>query len=270
MKTSAFAIIAALAITASANAQIYSYDSVGFNYIQNFDGLIQTGGGSLGGVGPHDLTNSNLLASGTMAGWSFSNYGGSGSVTEFRAQNGSLGSSAGRGVISFGQTGDSDRALGTLATSNQISRFGFILQNNTGTVLTSFSLSFDGEMWRSGGVGLTNHLTFAYAVTSSAAGINASGFTDVSSLAYAATSFAPNEAAVNGNENHAFLGDTVSGFVWVPGDYLILRWSGEDLSGQDNGLAIDNMSFDAVPEPTAWAMLGVASAAVVFLRRRRN
>ncbi|HMP08334.1 MAG TPA: hypothetical protein PJ982_18445, partial [Lacipirellulaceae bacterium] len=103
-----------------------------------------------------------------------SNYAGSSPSTEFRAQDGSQAGSAGRGVVSFGAAGSSDRALGVLATSNQISRFGVAFVNNTATTLNQMSAEFVVEQWRRGNVPSPgNSLAFAYAVTSDpTAGIN--------------------------------------------------------------------------------------------------
>jgi hypothetical protein len=194
-----------------------------------------------------------------------------GTDTEWRAQNGSLSGSTGRGLVSFGPTGDSDRALGTLATDQQVSRFGLTLQNNSGSVLDAFSLSYSGEQWRSGGTGVTNSLYFSYSIVSANPSIDGSGFTDVASLTYTASAFSPFQSAVNGNDFSTAISGGVSGITWNPGDYLIIRWSGEDKTGQDNGLAVDNVSFSAtaVPEPATWALLGLGAAGVLALRRRR-
>jgi len=263
----AFTILAA----ASAHAQL-SYDTIGSVYTQDFNTLIQSGSGTAAGHGPIDITTGNLLASGTLAGWSFSNYGGDGTGTEWRATNGGSSGSAGRGVNSFGLTGDSDRALGSLSTSAQINRFGLTIQNNTGSTLDAFSLSYFGELWRSGDSGVTNTLTFSYAIFSSNPSIEGSGFSDISSLNYAATSFDPFNTAVNGNDHSTAISGGVSGLAWNPGDYLVIRWTAGQEVGQDNGLAVDNVTFSAsaVPEPTTWALLGIGAAGAFALRRRAS
>ena len=93
----------------------------GGTYSQNFDGLGSTGAQTLTGRGPHALNG--VIGTAGLDGWYAANFGGSSTNTEVRAQDGSLAGSAGRGVVSFGTGGSGERALGALATSNQISSF---------------------------------------------------------------------------------------------------------------------------------------------------
>lgn len=269
MKKTAIAF-ALLGLAASAQVQAqYLYNTKGFLYTQNFNTLNTTGSGSVSGVGPHAISSTNLGNLG--AGWTMSNFGGSSGNTEYRAQDGSQAGGSGRGVVSFGTTGSSDRALGTLATSNQISRFGFTLQNTTAEALTSFTLAFDGEWWRSGGdVGapVTNTLAFEYGIFSSVPTINSTGFISVPSLNYTVTSNGT-EAALNGNSGFTHFEQTLSGINWGAGQYLVLRWTGQDVGGQDNGLAVDNVSFRAVPEPTTSLLMAIGFGTFVFTMRRR-
>ena len=81
-----------------------------------------------------------------MEGWFGANFFGSSTNTEFKAQDGSLGSGAGRGVISFGANGSSDRALGALPTSNQIPSFGIVLFNASSDTYQALDVSFIGEL----------------------------------------------------------------------------------------------------------------------------
>src|SRR5262245_2405832 len=122
----------------TANAAPLSY--TGGTYSQNFDGLPTTGSTKILTAGPPDIQGH--LGSTVMNGLPMSNFGGTSADTEFRAQDGSLSGSSGRGVVSFGTSGSTERALGVLATSNQISRFGVAFVNNTGVTLKQLSLNF--------------------------------------------------------------------------------------------------------------------------------
>lgn len=269
-------LVAAL-VAAPLSATTVGYDAVGAIYQQDFDSLpTQTFGSSTQtGKGPHAL-NTAFGVTG-LEGWYGANPGGSSGNTEFKAHDGSLSGSAGRGVISFGTNDSSDRALGALSTSNQVNSFGLVLTNLTGSPLTSVNLSYFGEQWRHGEP--TGNLlafdfgvfaTFADADFLSATGT--AGFTAVSALDFAALKDGANpQVALDGNlaENRTSIAGSFA-VNWNPGEVLVLRWTANDLPGQDSGLAIDNLQFSAIPEPSTYAALfGGAVLLVVAVRRFR-
>lgn len=262
------ALVAPAFLTAASSAQI-SYS--GGVYSQEFDTLPQTtGAGSdtvtITGRGPHTL-NSAFGISG-LDGWYGANPAGSSENTEFRAQNGSLAGGSGRGVLSFGATGSTDRALGALSTSNQINSFGAVFINDTADTLTEFTLLYTGEQWRRGSVPAPNALFFFYGLGSSIDDAT----TAFSGLDFVGpnTQLAPTEVALDGNDpiNSALITATISGLNWTPGSSLAIRWNAQDQTGQDDGVAIDSLRFSAaVPAPGAFALLGLGGLAIA--RRRR-
>lgn len=262
--------IAVLTVTASAVAGPLSY--TGGTYTQNFDTLPSTGASSVANRGPNYINPSWSGVTGSnLEGWQFAQPLGTATTTEYRAQNGSLSGSGGRGVVSFGTTGSSDRALGSLTTSNQIPTFGLVLTNNTAQVLTSFTLSFTGEQWRRGDrVDPQNTLFFSYGLASD---IGAS-LTDYSALDFTSPTAAPLNSALDGNlpANQTAKSATITGLNWGVGQTLVLKWTSDEASGQDDGLAIDNLSFSAVPEPSSFALaaVGLVGAAGIVWRRRRS
>ena len=250
-------LVAAAALVAAASAQAtVSVSSVAFNYSQSFDSLASTG-------------STAFVNDSTLTGWSL-----------FRAAGTSLavtagtGSSNGGGFYSFGSAGSAERALGSVASgSTGTMNYALALTNNTGAALTSFTLSYDGEQWRNGGVTAAHSLTLQYGFGASYAGVAwttaGAGF-DFSSVVNAAPA-----AAVDGNApgKVAGLGGTVA-TNWAAGDTLWVRWTDIDNTGADHGLAIDNVSMSftaaAVPEPSTYAMLLAGLGAVGFLARRRR
>ncbi len=258
-------IFLALAIGALASGANAAINYAGGTYTQNFDTLPTTGSTTQSGRGPIDL-NAAFSVSG-LDGWSGGNFQGSSSNTEFRAQDGSLGSSSGRGIISFGTTGSSERALGLLSTSNQISTVGIVLVNTTGQTLDSVTISYTGEQWRRGDVSTPDSLVFRYGLTNSIQNTS----TTLAALNFTSpnTQSSPTEAALDGNAagNRALRSATITGLTWTPGSSLALSWSAQDLSGQDDGLAIDNVQISAVPAPASIALLGIGG--LVMGKRRR-
>ncbi len=248
----------------------------GGTYTQNFDGLSVTGTQTLTGKGPFSFADLTSLTISGMDGWQFGNPLGTSANTEFKTHNGSLAGSAGRGVISFGLDADTDRALGALPTSNQVSRFGLLLVNSSGLIMENVAVSFTGEQWRRGDrENGPNTLLFEYGTTNSTDGINGAGVANldaalnfVSPITTGAT-----EVALNGNlpANQTFHSAVLSGFQWNPGEILAVRWTMNDITGQDDGLAIDNFSFSAtaVPEPSAFIILGGLGMILTVGKRRR-
>ena len=262
------AVLAMCAATTSVEGAALSY--VGGTYTENFDSLPSTGSGTLPGKGPNYLVPGWTGASG-LTGWQGAiDVASTGTNTEYRAQNGSGSGSAGRGLNSFGTTGSAERALGALPTSNQIPFFGLVLQNNTENTLTQFTLSFTGEQWRRGDTSPQDKLLFSYGLASD---ISAS-LTSYAALDFAAPTSAPLNSALDGNlpANQTFKSATITGLTWGVGQTLVLKWSAPDITGQDDGLAIDNLSFvaHAVPEPAGLtlALLAAAGALGAVWRRR--
>ena len=249
----ASAALAALALPAQA---VVSVTSPSFTYAQSFDSLATTG------------TANAWVNDSTITGWSlFSNTGAS--VATYRADAG--GSNTGA-LYSYGTGTTTDRALGSVASGSFTGAFAVAFTNTTGGTLDSFTLDYSGEQWRNGGNTTAQKLTVEYGFGSSyataawtAAG---SGFNFTSPVATATA------AAVNGNTAGLVtgLGGTVA-TTWSAGDTLWVRWVDINDSGNDHGLAIDNLSFSvtsAVPEPGTYAMLLAGLAAIGFMVRRRQ
>jgi hypothetical protein len=241
------------------------YGYTGGTYSQNFNGLptnvtnpsqVVTGKGPFYFMGNADISQDIIGASG-MDGWQYSNPGGSSANTEFRAQDGSNGSSSGRGVQSFGINGSTNRALGALSTSNQVNTFGMLLINNTAsTTFTSLTLSYTGEVWRIGDASPPDVLTFAYGLPTDTNDINSlilGGDTNLDFHGDSTSNYAtikPTVPVASGvmvdgtnSINQSSVSDTITGISWAPGQVFAIRWLGQNNTGQDDGLGIDNFSL---------------------------
>lgn len=246
----AVVLFGALLAATPGHAQSLPY--AGGVYSQNFDTLPQSSPALVTqtGRGPH-LLNDAFVATG-LEGWFGANVTGSSANTEYRAHNGSLSGSAGRGVLSLGSTDSADRALGALSTSNQINAFGLRLLNTGTTTLTSFTLAYTGEQWRYGNLGVPSRLTFTYAVIAAEDSPLAENFNEVEALHFTAPIYntTPTDVALDGNlpDNRAEIQASVTSLDWQPGQVLVLRWTAQDLTGQDPALAIDDLVFAASAE----------------------
>lgn len=244
---------AALLTALSAHASV-SVSTTSFTYGQSFDALASAG------------TGNNWVNDLTLAGWSLFN--GTTALTTYRASGGTDTAGA---AYSFGS--GSDRALGSIASGAVANpTLALALTNNTGVLLDSFTLRFDGEQWRNGGNTATQKLTVQYGFGASFASvanwISAGAAFDVNSLVNTAT---PGAVAGNSVGLSADLGGTIT-TVWAPGSTLWVRWNDINDAGADHGLAIDNvrLSVTAVPEPSTYAMLLAGLGAVGFIARRRR
>lgn len=182
----------------------------------------------------------SLAATGTSSavppGWSFSESG-TGADSTYAAGNGS--STTGN-TFSFGANGSNDRALGTLLTGSLASTLGVSFLNNAGGTLTQLAIAYDGEQWRLGATGRTDRLDFAYS-------LDGTTWVDVDALDFAAPNSAGVTGALDGNAaaNRATISYTITGLSIGQGDAFFLRWSDPNVSGSDDGLAIDNFSLTA-------------------------
>lgn len=248
------AIIGLIAASlAGARGQVL-ISSLNTAYTQNFDGL------GTGNVTWSDNT--------TLAGWYMNS---SNSLTTLTA---STGSSTTGTVYNYGAASGSDRAIGYLGSSgNTHTNYFVLLQNTTGATVASLNISYDGELWRSGGAQPTNSnnlFTFSYATGSPTLPTNGSqtGWTTITALNYApAVSVAA--GAQGGVATH--LSYSVTGLNLANNAGIYLRWYGNDGSGTDAGLAIDNFSVTAIPEPKPCLLAGIGFAFALWnLRRRRD
>ncbi len=167
----------------------------------------------------------------------------------------------------------SERALGfgNVPVGPSDNNFGLRLQNNTGVTQTQFQLSYTGEQWRDTST-TANSLLFSWLVTaggSSVTALGTTGYTSVSQLNFNSIS--------NTNAGNASPGTpvattnisfTVTGLNWQPGQDLWLRWT---KPSNEHYLAVDNVSFQVIPEPSTFAMLlGGFGLLIGFQRARRK
>lgn len=229
--------LASSAFVNSANAVTLT---VGTPYTQDFDSLP---------TGTNNEKNTLPLD------WDFIKLGATANTT-YSAGSGSA--NAGD-VYSFGASNSSERALGSL-NSNPTGTINYGIKFTIAgatTPVTSIEISYRGEQWRYGGGNSLDTLAFYYS-TSSTASLNdinpptsTSSWTNISSLNFASPVTSGTTGALDGNAsaNSRAISNTITGLNLNDGDTLWIAWSDPNSAGNDNGLAIDNVRVNAVPEP---------------------
>ncbi|WP_353151121.1 T9SS type A sorting domain-containing protein [Chryseobacterium sp.] len=219
--------LAVLCLTGFAFGQI-SLPAINSAYTQNFDDLVNTGTGS-------------LTLAGSLAGWSISETGNNANTT----YTADIGSSNAGDTYSYGSAGSTDRALGAIASGNLLSRWGAQFKNDTGSEITSLLVSYTGEEWRMGAAnrGTNDQITFEY--STDATSLTTGTWTAVSALTYNSTNITGAAGARDGNDANfrTALSSTISGLNIPAGQTFWIRFIDVNISGTDDGLAIDDFSL---------------------------
>ena len=194
---------------------------------------------SLSGTGTTIAWSNNS----NIPGWYLINTSSGNDITNYTVGTGSGTSGS---IYSFGSSSSSERSLGSLCSNSFSSYIVLSFENSTGLNISSFVLNYNGEQWRNGGNTSSQNLTVQYGFGSSYANVSSwtnapSNFTFTSPIA---TSTA---AAVNGNVAGKVtgLGGEISSLNWDNGSILFIRWIDLNDTGNDHGLAIDDVSFSA-------------------------
>lgn len=206
------------------------------SYTQNFDGLSST---TLSATWTDNSVIPNCYSQRTATG-----------PFNYSANSGSLLSG---GLYSYGSTGSSDRALGSIGSNNSSSggnfAHGILLQNNGTDVVTNLNLTYTLEQWRNGGSNAAQTVTVWYKVSATRdtllnpGSIN-TGWTEVTALAGSSPVSSATAGALDGNAtaNKLTLNSIVPATV-PSGSFIMIRWSDIDHTGSDDGLAIDDVSI---------------------------
>lgn len=134
-----------------------------------------------------------------------------------------------------------------------------VLRNAGQLPIEAFTLEWTGEQWTLTGASLGDYLALGFAVVDhfeapvqlppeSAPGTPGTTVTDLPALRFNAPRFGLRWMAIDGKleGNRQRMGTTVEGILWLPGQYLILRWLNLDQDGDamvEQELAISEVRF---------------------------
>ena len=260
---SSFAVfvgIFAAFFAAGVSAQSTFISFTGATYTQNFNTLPSSGTFPFSGSGPFDLPTTTP---GSLNGWGFGRLAGSSPNASFLFDDGTNTTAS---AYSYGSTGATERALGSISTGSTLNTaFGALLVNNSGATINSITLTFTGEQWHRGGN--SQSLDFGYGV--GATSVLAGTFTPFSALNFGNVQNG-SSAPLDGNlpANQLLISATITGLNWTNGSNLVIRWTNTGNAAQPAGLAIDNFSF-AIPEPGTVALMAFGLGLLGLGIRRR-
>ncbi len=218
-----------LASSFPAAAQV-SLTTLGTASTQNFDGLANTG------------TAIPWADNTTIPGW----------YSTRTTYNSGTGSSNTGALYSFGSAAATDRALGGVGSGGTGTFYWAVrFVNDTGSTISSLDISYTGEQWRDGGAATPVAQTLPFEYQTAAAGTitdadtPTTGWTAFAALDFSSPTFTNtgSGAALDGNlsANKTAKSNTLTVTV-APGAEVWLRWKDINDTGNDHGLAIDDLS----------------------------
>jgi hypothetical protein len=201
---------------------------------------------TLGSPYTQDFNTLAITGTANMAlptGWDLSESGSSTRVNGAYAA--STGSDNAGDVYSFGSSGSAERAYGTLLSGTLTPVIGAQFTNNTGSTIASLDISYTGEMWRAGVTnrGAADRLDFQ--LSTNATSLSTGTWVDYNNLDFNSPNINATMGALNGNSagNQAAVSFTISGLSIPNGSSFWIRWTDFNISGSDDGLAVDDFSL---------------------------
>lgn len=251
--------VVALAATGGWAAVVYS--TAGSTYSQNFSSL------STSTNNPQTWTNDS-----TLTGWYlYSTAGGTPSTYTPQWETGISGSV----FYHARNTGETNRSFLGARTGSSIgdASYGLQLTNNTGSQLNSFDLSFKASQFYKTTAAQKMKVFYSTDATSLTSGT----WTEMTALQYTAIYTSGNAVVISAEEIASRADKSVTGVsvTWADGGDLWIKWTSyRDLSGDYSGasavLAINDVTFSAIPEPGSVGMALVGGLALLARRLRRR
>ena len=260
-----FTLLSVLSLTTLSYSQV-SLTSLNTAYTQNFDGLANSGTGT--GISTTTGSSGSKVVSvtfpaGSLSGWYFveSTSNADGSYTA------GTGSSATGDTYSYGASASTERALGSIASSNLLSRYGAQFKNDTGNTIDQLQISYVGEEWRfdpARGNTIKDQITFEY--STDATSLTTGTWTAVTALLYETTNLTGTVGTRNGNDAayRTSLSNTITGINIATGQTFWIRFVDVNVSGTDDGLAIDD--FSLTPKNSTLSAIDVLKSKNIFLK----
>jgi hypothetical protein len=154
-------------------------------------------------------------------------------------------------TYSYGTTGSSDRAFGEITSATVVTTIGACFTNNTNHAITSLIIGYTGEEWRLGVADATvDRLDFQ--ISTNATSLNSGTYLNVDALDFTTPA---NSGAGAKNGNAAANRTVFAPFAITPASPIqpeqtfYIRWLSTNISGANDGLAIDDFSIGTTLGP---------------------
>lgn len=208
-----------------------SITSLPANYSNNFNSYNPTSAENVPStINSSGSSSDGLLSSAT--GWTMS-----GSTTYKGRGTGSLNSG---GIYGYYSGSGTDFSLGALPSGSFTPTYTLSFTNNSGSTITSLTMSWDYEQWRYGGSNTSGWDCTGTGELVANSTLNGKDFSGV----------AGSTAGVTGGLTTTISSFTISGLSILNGQSFGITWVATNLSGADNGVAIDNFSITASTSST--------------------
>ncbi len=201
-------------------------------------------------VGVAVTENFDTMSTTLPNGWSAYRSAGTGAVGQALSPVVDNGNAVSGGIYNVGASSANDRALGSIGSGSTSPAYGARVLNSTGSAVTSLTIAFTEEQWKTGSNATVNEVvTFEY--STNATGLNDASATWVPVAAGNLTEIltaSTTAAGVNGNlpANQLAKSFSITGLNVVNGGSVWIRWTDSDDFGSDCMLAVDNLSIIAL------------------------
>jgi Ca2+-binding RTX toxin-like protein len=200
-------------------------------YTQSFNGLATLG-----------LLNSISSAPG-MDGWDLTETGGGSRDNELYGAT--TGSDGNGDTYSFGTFAAlTERALGGLR-NGVVPLFGASFTNDTGSTIEALDIAYTGEMYRAGVLNRNAADRLDFQLSVDATSLTTGTWTDHDALDFASPAINTTVGAKDGNASafRTAVAAQVAGLSIPDGTSFWIRWTDFDITGFDDGLAVDDFSL---------------------------
>jgi hypothetical protein len=207
-------------------------------------------------------TTNAISAAPGLGGWDLTESGGS--TRDNELYGATTGSDANGDTYSFGTfAAFGDRALGGLRGTTLVPVFGAAFTNNTGVTIAKLDVAYTGEMYRAGVLNRNAADRLDFQLSLNATSLTTGTWTDYDALDFSSPAINTTVGAKDGNAAAFRTARSlqIAGLAIANGASFWIRWTDFDITGLDDGLAIDDFSITPRPNDDVAPQVSATSPA---------